>query len=45
MGVMYVGQVRNTYIVLVRKPQGKKPLGSPGHRQEDNIKIGLRSRV
>jgi len=23
---------------LVRKPEGKRPLGRPGHRWEDNIK-------
>jgi hypothetical protein len=47
MGEMYsyMGLVRNAYIVLVRKPQGKKPLRRPGHGQEDNIKIGPRSRV
>jgi hypothetical protein len=28
--------------VLVEKPEGKKPLGRPGHRYEDNIKVDLR---
>jgi transposase len=28
--------------VLVGKPEGKRPLGRPGRRWEDNIKIGLR---
>ena len=27
--------------VLVRKPEGKRPLGSPWHRWEDNIKMDL----
>jgi hypothetical protein len=27
--------------VLVRKPEGKKPLGRPRYRWEDNIKMGL----
>ena len=27
--------------VLVRKPEGKKPLGKPKHKWEDNIKIDL----
>jgi len=26
---------------LVGKPEGKRPLGTPRHRQEDNIKMGL----
>ena len=28
--------------VLVRKPEGKTPLGEPRRRWEDNIKIDLR---
>jgi hypothetical protein len=27
---------------LVRKPEEKKPLGTPRHRWEDNIRIGVR---
>jgi hypothetical protein len=27
--------------VLVGKPEGKRPLGRPRHRWEDNIKMGL----
>jgi hypothetical protein len=27
---------------LVGKPEGKRPLGRPRHRSEDNIKINLR---
>ena len=30
-----------TYEVLVEKPEGKKPIGRPGLRLEDNIKIYL----
>jgi hypothetical protein len=30
------------YRVLVRRPEGKRPLGRPRHRWEDNIKIDLR---
>jgi len=26
---------------LVGKPEGKRPLGRPGHRWEDNIKMDL----
>jgi hypothetical protein len=31
--------MRNAYKILVRKPEGKKPLGKPRRRWEDNIKI------
>jgi hypothetical protein len=27
---------------LVEKPEGKRPLGRPLHRREDNIRIDLR---
>jgi hypothetical protein len=33
---------RNAYRILVVRPEGKRPLGSPGHRWEDNIKKYLR---
>jgi hypothetical protein len=33
---------RNTYRILVAKPEGKRPLGIPRHRWEDNIKMDLR---
>jgi hypothetical protein len=29
------------YRVLMGKPEGKRPLGRPRHRWEDNIKINL----
>ena len=29
------------YRVLVGKPEGKRPMGRPGHRWEDNIKMDL----
>jgi len=32
---------RGVYRVLVGKPEGKRPLGRPKSRWEDNIKIGL----
>ena len=34
-------QRRDVYRVLVVKPEGKRPLGRPRHRWEDNIKMGL----
>jgi hypothetical protein len=33
---------RNAYRVLVGKPEGKRPLGSPRRRWVDNIYIDLR---
>ena len=35
-------QSRNVYRVLVGKPVGKRPLGRPRRRWEDNIKMDLR---
>jgi hypothetical protein len=32
----------NAYKILVRKPEGKRPLRRPMHRWEDNIRMGLR---
>jgi hypothetical protein len=32
---------RGVYRVLVRKPEGKRPLGRPRCRCEDNIKMDL----
>jgi hypothetical protein len=29
---------RNTYKILILKPEGKRPFGSPRRRWEDNIK-------
>jgi len=37
--VAHKGQGRRVYRVLVRKPEGKRPLGRP--RWEDNIKMDL----
>jgi len=39
------GQVRNAFKVLVGKPEGKRPLVTPGHRGEDNIKMDHREYV
>jgi len=33
------GERRGVYRVLVGKPEGKRPLGSPRHRCEGNIKL------
>ena len=34
-------QSTNAYRVLVGKPEGKRPLGRPRRRWEDNIKMDL----
>jgi len=34
--------MRKAYKILVRKPEGKRPLGRPGHRWESNIRMDLR---
>jgi hypothetical protein len=36
-----MGEERKVYKVLVRKPEGKRPLGRPRHRWEDGIRINL----
>ena len=36
-----VGERRSAYRVLVGKPEGKRPLGRPRRRWEDNIKVNL----
>jgi len=35
------GEKKWVYRVLMKKPQGKKPLGRPRRRWEDNIKMDL----
>jgi len=39
--VARIGERRGAYRVLVRKPEGKRPLGRPRRRWKDNIKIDL----
>jgi len=36
-----MGERRGVYGVLVGKPEGKRPLGKPRCRWEDNIKMDL----
>jgi hypothetical protein len=36
-----MGERRGVYMVLVGKSEGKRPLGRPRHRWEDNIKMDL----
>ena len=39
--VVCTGERRGVYRVLVGKPEGKRPLGRPRRRWEDNIKMDL----
>ena len=39
--VARMGKDRAVHRVLVGKPEGKRPLGKPGRRWEDNIKMDL----
>ena len=48
--IMWVGHVahvgeRSTYRVLVGKLGGKRPLGIPKHRWEDNVKMNIKEVV
>jgi len=36
-----IGKRRSVYRVLVGKPEGKKPLGTPRRKWEDNTKMEL----
>jgi hypothetical protein len=38
-------EIRNACILSVRKPEGKKPLGKPRCRWEDNSKMNHKNRV
>jgi hypothetical protein len=40
--VARIGEGRGAYRVLVGRPEGKRPRGSPRRRWEDNIKMNLR---
>jgi hypothetical protein len=37
-----MGERRDVYRVLVGKPEGKRPLGTPRRSWKDNIKVDLR---
>jgi hypothetical protein len=36
-----MGEGRGAYRILVRRPEGRRPLGRLGSRWEDNIKMDL----
>jgi hypothetical protein len=40
--ILHIGEMRNAYKILVKKSQGKRPLGRLRHRWEDIIKMDLR---
>jgi hypothetical protein len=39
VGVEHAEEMKNSYKILVGKPEWKKPLGRPKRRWEDNIRI------
>jgi hypothetical protein len=40
----HTGEGRGVYRVLVGRSEGKRPMGRPRHRWEDNIKVDLREK-
>jgi hypothetical protein len=40
--VVRIGEVRDAYKILAGRPEGRRPLGKPRRRWEDNTKIDLR---
>jgi hypothetical protein len=43
--VARMGEIKNSYKVPVRNTEGKRPLGRPGRRWEDNIRVNHRKIV
>jgi hypothetical protein len=41
--VACMGERRGAYKILVGRPEGRRPLGRPRHRWEDNIKMDLQA--
>jgi hypothetical protein len=39
--VAHMGERRGVYKILVRKPEGRRPLGRPRRRWKDNIKMDV----
>jgi hypothetical protein len=39
--VACMGEIRNAYNILIGKPKGKRMLGRPRYRQEDNTSMDL----
>jgi hypothetical protein len=40
--VARMGEVRGAYNILVERPEGRRPLGRPRRRWEDNIEMDLK---
>jgi hypothetical protein len=40
--VSSISEMRNTYKILVRKPEGMRTIRRPRHRWDDNIRMDLR---
>jgi hypothetical protein len=40
--VAYMEEGTGAYRILVGRPEGRRPLGRPRHRWEDNIKMDLK---
>jgi hypothetical protein len=40
--VAHMGEMRNVYTILVRKPEANRQLGRPRRRWENNIRMYLR---
>jgi hypothetical protein len=40
--VACIGEVRGAYNILFGRPEGRRPLGRPRYRWEDNIKMDIR---
>jgi hypothetical protein len=40
--VAHKGEVRGAYNILVGRPEGRRQLGRPRRRRDDNIKMDLR---
>ena len=43
--IVRMGERRSVHMILVRKPEGKRQLGGPRCRWEDNIKVELQEVV
>ena len=43
--VARMGEMRGVYRIFMTKPEGKRPLGRPRRRWEDNIKMDLQEVV
>jgi len=39
--VAHMGEMRNAYKIVILKPEGKRQLGRPGHRFQDDIRMDI----